>query len=127
MKRATSNGRVLWSAKAFTSCMDCVGLKVHSKVALIVRREGDTMRRYVHLATGNYNATTARSYTDIGMLTADEDIGADVTDLFNYLTGYSAKTDFRKLLVAPVNLRRRLEEMISREILRHQKHGRQGT
>ena len=100
-----------------------VGLKVHSKVALIVRREGDTMRRYVHMATGNYNATTARFYTDIGMLTADEEIGADVTDLFNYLTGYSAKTDFRKLLVAPLNLRRRLEQMIIREIERHQKHG----
>jgi polyphosphate kinase len=100
-----------------------VGLKVHSKVALIVRREGDMMRRYVHMATGNYNATTARFYTDIGMLTADEEIGADVTDLFNYLTGYSAKTDFRKLLVAPLNLRRRLDEMIAREIDRHQKHG----
>ena len=100
-----------------------VGLKVHSKVALIVRREGDTMRRYVHMATGNYNATTARFYTDIGMFTADEQIGADVTDLFNYLTGYSAKTDFRKLLVAPLNLRRRLEQLIEREIHRHQKHG----
>ncbi len=100
-----------------------VGLKVHSKVALVVRREGDMMRRYVHMATGNYNATTARFYTDIGMLTADEEIGADVTDLFNYLTGYSAKTDFRKLLVAPLNLRRRLEEMITREIERHAKHG----
>ncbi len=100
-----------------------VGLKVHSKVALVVRREGDTMRRYVHMATGNYNATTARFYTDIGLLTADEEIGADVTDLFNYLTGYSGKTDFRKLLVAPLNLRRRLEEMIAREIDRHRTHG----
>ncbi len=99
-----------------------VGLKVHSKVALIVRREGDVMRRYVHMATGNYNATTARFYTDIGFMTSDEQIGADVTDLFNYLTGYSAKKDYRKLLVAPINLRSRLEEMIAREIKRQEKH-----
>ena len=99
-----------------------VGLKVHSKVALIVRREGEVMRRYVHMATGNYNSTTARFYTDIGFMTADEQIGADVTDLFNYLTGYSAKKDYRKLLVAPLNLRSRLEEMIAREIKRHAKH-----
>ncbi len=82
-----------------------VGLKVHSKVALVVRREGDAIRRYVHLGTGNYNPTTARLYTDLSLFTADEQIGADVTDLFNYLTGYSAKNDFRKLLVAPINMR----------------------
>jgi len=68
-----------------------VGLKVHSKVALVVRREGETIRRYVHLGTGNYNPTTARLYTDLSFFTADEQIGADVTDLFNYVTGYSAK------------------------------------
>src|SRR5580658_8666786 len=73
-----------------------VGIKVHSKVAMVVRREGDVMRRYVHLATGNYNTVTARLYTDIGMFTCDEQIGADVTDLFNFLTGYSAKTQFEK-------------------------------
>ena len=100
-----------------------VGLKVHSKIGLIVRREGDTMRRYVHMATGNYNAQTARFYTDLGMFTADEQIGADATDLFNYLTGYSRKTEFRKLLVAPLNLRKRLEQMIEREIERHRAHG----
>ena len=100
-----------------------VGLKVHSKIGLIVRREGDTMRRYVHMATGNYKATTARFYTDLGMLTADEQIGADATDLFNYLTGYSRKTEFRKLLVAPLNLRKRMEQMIDREIERHRSHG----
>jgi polyphosphate kinase len=100
-----------------------VGLKVHSKIGLIVRREGDTMRRYVHMATGNYNAQTARFYTDLGMFTADEQIGADATDLFNYLTGYSRKTEFRKLLVAPLNLRKRLEQMIQREIARHRAHG----
>ena len=96
------------------------GLKVHAKAALIVRHEGDQSRRYVHLGTGNYNPTTGHLYTDIGLLTSDEDIGADVTDLFNYLTGYSAKTDYRKLLVAPINLRARFAEMIRREI-QHQK------
>jgi polyphosphate kinase len=95
------------------------GLKVHAKAALIVRHEGDQIRRYVHLGTGNYNPTTAHLYTDVGLLTSDENIGADVTDLFNYLTGYSAKTDYRKLLVAPINLRTRFEELIRRET-RHQ-------
>lgn len=93
-----------------------VGLKVHSKIALVVRREGENMRRYVHMGTGNYNALTARMYTDLSLFTCDEQVGADATDLFNYLTGYSAKTDFRKLLVAPVSLRRRLEGLILREI-----------
>ena len=93
-----------------------VGLKVHSKVALVVRREGETIRRYVHLSTGNYNPTTARLYTDLSFFTADEQIGADVTDLFNYVTGYSAKTEFHKLFVAPVNMRGKLESLIRREI-----------
>jgi polyphosphate kinase len=99
-----------------------VGLKIHSKMALVVRREGDRMVRYLHLSTGNYNAVTAHLYTDIGMLTADDEIADDVADLFNYLTGYSAKTDYRKLLVAPVNLRSRLEQLIEREI----EHARKG-
>jgi polyphosphate kinase len=93
-----------------------LGLKVHSKVALVVRREGEAIRRYVHLGTGNYNPITARLYTDLSLFTANEQIGADVTDLFNYLTGYSAKNDFRKLLVAPINLRQKLEDLIRREI-----------
>lgn len=93
-----------------------LGLKTHSKIALVVRKEGDGLRRYVHLATGNYNATTAQTYTDIGLFTADEAIGADATDLFNYLTGYSAKTDYRKLIVAPINLRSRMEALIQREM-----------
>ncbi len=92
-----------------------VGLKTHCKVAMVVRQEGDQIRRYVHLSTGNYNATTAQIYEDIGMFTCDEDIGSDVTDLFNYLTGYSYKQDYRKLLVAPVNLRQKLGELIRRE------------
>jgi polyphosphate kinase len=93
-----------------------LGLKTHSKIALVVRKEGDGLRRYVHLATGNYNASTAQVYTDLGLFTADEAIGADATDLFNYLTGYSAKTDYRKLIVAPINLRSRLEALIRREM-----------
>lgn len=102
-----------------------LGLKTHSKVALVVRKEGEHIRRYVHLATGNYNAVTALSYEDIGMFTCDEQIGADVTDLFNYLTGYSTKQDYRKLLVAPVNLRQRMTDLIEREI-EHQQNGEQG-
>ena len=93
-----------------------VGLKVHSKVALVVRREGHRIRRYVHLGTGNYNPTTARLYTDLSLFTADEEIGADVSDLFNYVTGFSAIRKFRKLLVAPISLRSGLESLIRREI-----------
>ena len=101
------------------------GLKVHSKVALVVRREGDIIRRYLHLASGNYNPITARLYTDLGMFTCEPALGADATAFFNYLTGYSAKHQFRKLLVAPVNLRERLCELIEREI-DHQRNGRGG-
>ena len=93
-----------------------VGLKTHCKIAMAVRQEGDGIRRYLHLATGNYNANTSRIYEDIGMFTCDEEIGADASDLFNYLTGYSTKQDYRKLLVAPVNLRQRLEVLIRREM-----------
>jgi polyphosphate kinase len=93
-----------------------VGLKVHSKIALVVRREGDVMRRYIHLGTGNYNPSTARLYTDLSLFTCDEQIGLDATDLFNYVTGYSGKTEFRKLLVAPVSLRQGMENLIRREI-----------
>jgi len=100
-----------------------VGLKVHCKVALIVRREHDGIRRYLHLGTGNYNAVTARLYTDLSLLTCEPDLGADATDLFNYLTGYSHKSDFHKLLVAPVTLRRGITDLIRREIA-HGSHGR---
>jgi polyphosphate kinase len=102
-----------------------VGLKTHSKIALVIRKEGDGIRRYIHLATGNYNAVTAQLYEDIGMFTCDEEIGADATDLFNYLTGYSAKQEFRKLLVAPINLRSRMAALIRREI-EHQRKGENG-
>jgi polyphosphate kinase len=99
-----------------------VGLKVHAKVAMVVRREGDAIRRYIHLGTGNYNPLTARLYTDLGLFTCDEEIGADVTDLFNYLTGYSAKQNYRKLLVAPINMRQRFRELIEREIAHHRRY-----
>lgn len=96
------------------------GLKTHSKVTLVVRYEKEKLRRYVHLATGNYNPTTSRIYTDIGLLTADEDIGRDASDLFNFLTGYSYKNDYNCLLIAPINMREKMLELIEREI-EHQK------
>ncbi len=102
-----------------------LGLKTHSKIALVVRSEGENIRRYIHLSTGNYNAVTAHLYEDLGFFTADPDIGADATDLFNFLTGYSAQESYRKLFVAPVSLRQKMEELIRREI-DHQKEGRGG-
>lgn len=98
-----------------------LGLKTHAKIALVIRQEGEVLRRYVHLATGNYNPVTARIYTDIGLFTAHPDFGADASELFNFLTGYSRQSEFRKLLVAPVNLRNKFTEMIRREITNHQK------
>jgi len=100
-----------------------MNLKVHCKAALVVRQDKDCIRRYVHLSTGNYNTVTAQLYTDIGLLTCDEAIGEDCTDLFNYLTGYSAKVEYRKLFVAPVNLRDQLEQLIRREIEHHKSDG----
>jgi polyphosphate kinase len=92
-----------------------LGLKTHCKTTLIVRREGDDLRHYVHLATGNYNPETSAVYTDLGLLTADEEIGADSAELFNFLTAYSQREKFNKLLVAPINLRERMIGMIERE------------
>jgi polyphosphate kinase len=92
-----------------------VGLKTHSKIALVVRQEGDGIRRYCHIGTGNYNASTARLYEDIGILTCEPNIGADLTDLFNFLTGYSRRMEYRRLLVAPTTLRPRMIELIGRE------------
>jgi len=91
------------------------GLKTHTKTALVVRREADGIRRYVHIGTGNYNTRTARIYTDLGLITCDEAIGADISDLFNALTGYSRQREYRRLVVAPVNMRERIVEMIARE------------
>ena len=93
-----------------------VGLKTHSKVALVVRREGSGLRRYVHIGTGNYNPRTARLYTDLGLLSCRPELGADVTELFNVLTGLSRQRTFRRLLVAPHSLRSRFLELVDREI-----------
>ncbi|MEO6350754.1 MAG: polyphosphate kinase 1 [Candidatus Limnocylindrales bacterium] len=92
-----------------------VGLKTHSKIALVVRREGRGLRRYVHIGTGNYNNKTARTYVDLGILSADTDLGADVTDLFNLLTGHSRQKRYRKLLVAPSTLRSGIVDLINGE------------
>lgn len=97
-----------------------LGLKTHAKVALVVRQEENFLRRYVHLATGNYNPVTARIYTDLGIFTCDPDFGADVSELFNFLTGYSRQNNYRKLLVAPINLRERFTTLIRREVEHHQ-------
>ena len=93
-----------------------VGLKTHTKIVMVVRQEQDKIRRYVHIGTGNYNHKTAKLYTDLGLLSACPDLGADLTDLFNFLTGYSRQQSYRKLLVAPVNMRKRFLELIRREI-----------
>jgi polyphosphate kinase len=100
-----------------------LGLKTHAKMCLVVRRERDKLRRYVHLATGNYNAVTARIYGDLGFFTCDSEIAEDVSDLFNALTGYSRKRQYRKLLVAPVNLRAEILRRIEREIESHRIKG----
>lgn len=96
-----------------------VGLKTHCKTCLVVRREGSTIKRYCHIGTGNYNPKTARLYEDVGLLTAAPDIGADLTDLFNTLTGYSRKTEYRNILVAPNGIRSGIVDRIDREILAH--------
>ncbi|MCG6960628.1 polyphosphate kinase 1 [bacterium BMS3Abin03] len=93
-----------------------VGLKTHAKMTLVVRKEFDGVKRYVHLSTGNYNAVTAKIYTDLGFFTCDEDICTDTSDIFNYLTGYSKQKDYRKLIVAPINMREKMIEKVMREI-----------
>jgi polyphosphate kinase len=93
-----------------------VGLKTHAKMTLVVRREFDGVKRYVHLSTGNYNPVTAKVYTDFGLFTSDEDICSDITEVFNYLTGYSSQKEFRKLFVAPINLHEKFLKLINREI-----------
>ncbi|HKR61061.1 MAG TPA: polyphosphate kinase 1 [Pyrinomonadaceae bacterium] len=100
-----------------------IGLKTHGKLTLVVRREGDSLTRYAHIASGNYNPTTSCTYTDVGLFTADERIGADATELFNYLTGCSRQTNYQCLFVAPVTLREKINALIDREI-DNQKAGR---
>jgi polyphosphate kinase len=102
-----------------------VGLKTHSKTLLVVRQEGENIRRYFHIGTGNYNSKTANLYTDLGLMSCREDLGADLTDLFNYLTGYSCQDSYRKLLVSPINMRARITALIQREI-EHCQNGNQG-
>jgi polyphosphate kinase len=92
-----------------------VGLKTHSKTCLVLRREEDAVRRYCHIGSGNYNSKTARIYEDVGLFTADEDIGTDLGDLFNHLTGFSRHTDYRQILVSPVTTRDRIIEMIEEQ------------
>ncbi len=99
------------------------GLKTHAKMCLVVRREAGTLHSYVHLATGNYNPVTARVYTDIGLLTDDDEITSDVAKLFNSITGYAREESYSKLLVAPVHMRRELIRRIDREIEGHRRHG----
>jgi polyphosphate kinase len=100
------------------------GLKTHAKVMLVVRREGGAMRRYVHIGTGNYNPKTARIYTDFGLFSTDQDLSADLTDLFNVLTGFGTPAGYRKLIVAPRGMRQRFLELIQREI-EHARGGRE--
>ena len=100
-----------------------VGLKTHGKCTLVVRREGDVLKRYVHVASGNYNPTTSCTYTDLGLFTVDDDIGRDATELFNYLTGFSEQHYYRKLMVAPVELREKFNSLLDREI-EHKRMGR---
>jgi polyphosphate kinase len=100
-----------------------IGLKTHCKLCLVVRRERDGIRRYVHLGTGNYNAITARTYTDLGFITDDEALGADASELFNYLTGFSKQRDYRKFIVAPVTLRENMLRFIEQETA-HGENGR---
>ncbi len=98
------------------------GMKIHAKLCLVVRKEPDRVRRYVHIGTGNYNPVTAKIYTDMGILTAEEDICADVSDLFNVMTGYAKKENYKQLLVSPSTLRKRIFQLIDEEIDFHYKH-----
>jgi polyphosphate kinase len=92
-----------------------IGLKTHTKITLVVRKEKEALRTYCHIATGNYNSRTSTLYTDLGLLSARPELGQDLAELFNYLTGFSKQQEFRRLLVAPVTLRRRMQELIRRE------------
>ena len=127
--RFDEDNNIQWARQLESSGVHVVygvlGLKTHTKVTLVVRREKDRLRSYMHIGTGNYNSRTSSLYTDLGLLTAREDFGQDLVELFNYLTGFSKQQSFRQLLVAPVTLRRGMEELIRREI-RHAREGRGG-
>jgi polyphosphate kinase len=117
--RFDEENNILWARKLEQAGVHVVyglvGLKTHTKILLVVRQEDKKIRRYFHIGTGNYNPKTAKLYTDLGLLSCQEELGADLTDLFNFLTGYSRQKSYRKLLVAPVSLRKRMTEMILRE------------
>jgi len=123
--RFDEENNIIWARRLEQAGVHVVygvlGLKTHAKLALVVRQEKSTLRRYCHLGTGNYNPVTARVYTDLGLLTADPDFGADVSDLFNFLTGFSRQSRYRKLLVAPVSLRKAFVELIRHEVENHRK------
>jgi len=118
---------ILWAKKLENAGVHVVyglrNLKTHTKTALVVRQEGEEIVRYVHIGTGNYNPKTARFYSDLGLFSCDPELGADLTDLFNYLTGYSRQKDYRKILVAPVNMRAKFLALIDREIAQQQQGG----
>ena len=118
--RFDEENNINWARKLEKSGVHVVygvyGLKTHTKVTLVVRQEEERIRRYVHIGTGNYNPKTANFYTDFGLLSARDELGADLTDLFNYLTGYSQQKSYRNLLIAPVNLRDRMVSLVEREI-----------
>ena len=118
--RFDEENNIIWARKLEKAGVHVVygmmGLKTHTKVVLVVRQETDKIRRYVHIGTGNYNPKTARTYTDIGLLSCREELGADLSELFNSLTGYSRQRVYRRLLVAPVSLRSRMMDLIQREI-----------
>ena len=129
--RFDEEANILWARKMESAGVHVVygllGLKTHAKVALVVRRERDGIRRYVHIGTGNYNSRTARLYTDLGLLSCDPALGADLTELFNVLTGYGRQVRFRKLLVAPWRMREHVAALIQREIDVHCAGERQGV
>jgi polyphosphate kinase len=125
--RFDERNNILWAKQLETHGIHVVygftNLKTHAKLCLVVRQEPDGIQRYVHTGSGNYNPDTAKVYTDFGLFTADPDIVADVSDIFNYLTGYSNQKEFRALIVAPVQLRQRLKELVERE-MEHARAGR---
>ena len=118
--RFDEENNIQWARKLEQSGVHVVyglaGLKIHTKIVMVVRQEEDHIRRYVHIGTGNYNPRTARIYTDLGLLSCRPELGADLADLFNFLTGYSRQQSYRKLLIAPVNMRPHFIKLIRREI-----------
>ena len=127
--RFDEENNIIWAKKLEDAGVHVVyglvGLKTHTKILLVVRREEEEIRRYVHIGTGNYNSKTAKLYTDLGLMSCREELGEDLSNLFNFLTGYSQQQTFNKLLVAPVNMRDRLVGMIRREI-EHAQQGQSG-